>query len=244
MAPAFSCVGPVARCIICVFILHAKCLDKGIMWFFWSPWFPVTLIWSGLHRMIMRVVAFNGSPRKGGNTEFLLDRVLGVLKEEGIRTEMVQVGGEKVHGCTACGKCFVNQDQRCVFDDDIINECIKKMVGADGILIGSPTYFADVSTETKALIDRAGFVAMANGGLFSRKVGAAVVAARRAGGIHVFDTINHFFGISGMYTVGSIYWNIGLGMNPGDVKNDTEGVRTMQALGENMAWILKKIESG
>lgn len=244
MAPAFSCVGPVARCIICVFILHAKCLDKGIMWFFWSPCVPVTLIWSGLHRMIMRVVAFNGSPRKGGNTEFLLDRVLGVLKEEGIRTEMVQVGGEKVHGCTACGKCFVNQDQRCVFDDDIINECIKKMVAADGILIGSPTYFADVSTETKALIDRAGFVAMANGGLFARKVGAAVVAARRAGGIHAFDTINHFFGISGMYTVGSIYWNIGLGMNPGDVENDGEGIRTMQALGENMAWILKKIASG
>ncbi len=192
----------------------------------------------------MRVVAFNGSPRKGGNTGFLLREVLGVLKENGIRTELVQVGGKKVHGCTACGKCFTNQDGRCIYDDDIINRCIAKMVAADGILIGSPTYFADVSTETKALIDRAGFVVMANGGLLSRKAGAAVVAARRAGAVHVFDSINHFFGISGMYTVGSSYWNIGIGMNPGDVEKDREGIETMRTLGENMAWILKKMDSG
>ncbi|MCQ8894192.1 MAG: flavodoxin family protein [Methanolinea sp.] len=189
----------------------------------------------------MRVVAFNGSPRKGGNTERLLKRVLSVLDGEGLRTELVQVGGEKVHGCTACGKCFANQDGRCVFDDDIINECIAQMAAADGIVIGSPTYFADVSPETKALIDRAGFVAMANGRMFSRKVGAAVVAVRRAGGIHAFDTINHFFGISNMYTVGSIYWNIGVGLNPGDVDRDEEGIKTMEALGRNMAWIIKKI---
>lgn len=192
----------------------------------------------------MKVVAFNGSPRKGGNTEHLIRHVLAVLKEEGIRTEFVQVGGKKVHGCIACGKCFVNQDCRCVFGDDIINKCIGKMVAADGIILGSPTYFADVSTETKALIDRAGFVVMANGGLLSRKVGAAVVAARRAGAVHAFDSINHFFGISNMYTVGSSYWNLGLGMNPGDVEKDEEGIKTMRDLGANMAWILKKIESG
>ncbi|HRS93619.1 MAG TPA: flavodoxin family protein [Methanolinea sp.] len=191
----------------------------------------------------MRVVAFNGSPRKGGNTERLLKRVLSVLDGEGIQTELVHIGGEKVHGCTACGKCFANQDGRCVFDDDIINECIGKMAAADGILIGSPTYFADVSPETKALIDRAGFVAMANGRMFSRKVGAAVVAVRRAGGIHVFDTINHFFGISNMFTVGSIYWNIGFGLNPGDVEQDDEGMMTMEALGRNMAWIIRKIKA-
>ncbi|MDD1716005.1 MAG: flavodoxin family protein [Methanolinea sp.] len=190
----------------------------------------------------MKVVAFNGSPRKGGNTEHLIRHVLSVLKEEGIRTELVQVGGKKVHGCIACGKCFVNQDGKCVFDDDIINKCIGKMVAADGILIGSPTYFADVSTETKALIDRAGFVVMANGGLLSRKMGAAVVAARRAGAVHVFDSINHFFGISNMYTVGSSYWNLGIGMNPGDVEKDEEGIQTMRNLGANMAWILKKLE--
>ncbi len=191
----------------------------------------------------MRVVAFNGSPRNGGNTERLLKRVLSVLDGEGIQTELVHIGGEKVHGCTACGKCFANQDGRCVFDDDIINECIGKMAAADGILIGSPTYFADVSPETKALIDRAGFVAMANGRMFSRKVGAAVVAVRRAGGIHVFDTINHFFGISNMFTVGSIYWNIGFGLNPGDVEQDDEGMMTMEALGRNMAWIIRKIKA-
>lgn len=192
----------------------------------------------------MKVVAFNGSPRKGGNTEHLIRHVLAVLKEEGIRTELVQVGGKKVHGCIACGKCFVNQDGKCVFDDDIINKCIGKMVAADGIIIGSPTYFADVSTETKALIDRAGFVVMANGGLLSRKMGAAVVAARRAGAVHVFDSINHFFGISNMYTVGSSYWNLGIGMNPGDVEKDEEGIQTMKNLGANMAWILNMLEKG
>jgi multimeric flavodoxin WrbA len=190
----------------------------------------------------MEVVAFNGSPRKGGNTEHLLRRVLATIRDEGISTELVHIGGKKVHGCTACGKCFQSQDRRCVIDNDFVNGCIEKMAAADGILIGSPTYFADVSTETKALIDRAGFVGMANGGLYARKVGAAVIAVRRAGGIHVFDTINHFFGISNMYTVGSSYWNLGLGLNPGEVEQDDEGMATMENLGRNMAWILKKIQ--
>jgi multimeric flavodoxin WrbA len=188
----------------------------------------------------MKVVAFNGSPRKGGNTEHLLQHVLSVLSGEGISTELVQVGGMRLHGCTACGQCFENQDRQCVIDD-MVNDCIEKMAGADGILLGSPTYFADVSSETKALIDRAGFVGMANGGLYTRKVGAAVVAVRRAGGIHAFDTINHFFGISGMYTVGSTYWNLGIGLHPGEVEQDGEGIGTMRNLGANMAWILKKI---
>ncbi|HUU75343.1 MAG TPA: flavodoxin family protein [Methanoregulaceae archaeon] len=189
----------------------------------------------------MKVVAFCGSPRIGGNTESLLNTVLAELEKEGIDTELVHIGGKKVHGCTACLKCFENQDGRCVIDDDFVNDCILKMVDADGIIIGSPTYFADVSTETKALIDRAGFVAMVNGGLLARKPGAAVVAVRRAGGIHVYDTINHFFGISGMYTVGSTYWNLGVGFNPGDVLQDEEGMATMRNLAANMAWLLKKI---
>jgi multimeric flavodoxin WrbA len=191
----------------------------------------------------MKVVAFNGSPRKGGNTEHLLRHVLSAIKAEGIRTELVQIGGKKVHGCTACGKCFEAKDKKCVIDNDFVNGCIEKMVAAEGILIGSPTYFADVSTETKALIDRAGFVGIANGGLYARKVGAAVVAVRRAGGIHVFDTINHFFGISNMYTVGSSYWNLGVALNPGEVEHDEEGIATMENLGRNMAWILKKIHN-
>jgi multimeric flavodoxin WrbA len=189
----------------------------------------------------MKVVAFNGSPRAGGNTERLLREVLGVLEAEGIETELVRIAGKKVHGCTACLKCYENRDGRCVFDDDGINECIAKMAEADGIIIGSPTYFADVSTETKALIDRAGFVAIANDGMFSRKVGAAVVAVRRAGAIHAYDSINHLFGISNMVTVGSSYWNIGVGLDPGDVSADGEGLETMRTLGRNMAWLLGKI---
>ena len=189
----------------------------------------------------MKVVAFNGSPKKDGNTAILLQKVLSELEREGVETEIIHIGGQKVHGCTACMKCMENQDRKCVFDDDFVNNCIRKMEEADGIIIGSPTYFADVSTEVKALIDRAGFVGMVNGGMFSRKIGAAVIAVRRSGGIHAYDTINHFFGISSMITIGSSNWNLGLGLEPGDVENDVEGMQTMQNLGINMAWILKKI---
>lgn len=190
---------------------------------------------------IMKVVLFNGSPRKEGNTFHLLSQVSAELEAEGIETEIIHIGGKPVHGCTACMKCFENQNSRCVIDNDQINDCIEKMKNADGIIIGSPTYFADVSTEVKALIDRAGLVSMANDSLLSRKIGAAVVAVRRGGAIHAFDTINHFFGISNMFTAGSSYWNMGLGMQPGDVKQDSEGIATMQNLGKNVAWILKKI---
>ncbi|UUX93801.1 flavodoxin family protein [Methanoplanus endosymbiosus] len=191
----------------------------------------------------MKVVMFNGSPRKKGNTGILLKEVEKTLNDEGIETEIVQIAGKKFHGCTACMKCFENQDCKCVFDDDFINNCIEKMADADGIIIGSPTYFADVSAETKALIDRAGFVGTANGGLFRRKAGAAVVAVRRAGAVHAYDTINHFFGISSMFTVGSSYWNLGIGLDEGDVLKDEEGLLTMQELGKNMAWLLRKINS-
>ncbi|QYZ78985.1 flavodoxin family protein [Methanofollis formosanus] len=192
----------------------------------------------------MKVVAFNGSPRKDGNTARLLREVLLELEKEGIETELVHIGGKPVHGCTACMKCFEKKDGRCVIDNDVVNECIAKMAAADGIIIGSPTFFADVSPETKALIDRAGFVSIANGGLFTRKPGAAVVAVRRAGGIHAFDTINHLFGISNMITVGSSYWNLGIGLGPGEVEEDAEGLETMQNLGQNMAWLLKKVHAG
>ena len=123
----------------------------------------------------------------------------------------------------------------------IVNECIEKMLEADGIILASPTYFADLTPELKALIDRAGFVAKANSEMFRRKVGAAVVAVRRAGSIHVFDSINHFFTISQMIIPGSSYWNMGMGLAEGDVEKDEEGIRTMQILGQNMAWLLKKL---
>jgi multimeric flavodoxin WrbA len=191
----------------------------------------------------MKVIAFNGSARKDGNTSILINRVLDELKNEGIETELYSLAGKKIHGCIACYKCFKNKDQRCSVKDDVINECIEKILEAQGVLLGSPTYFSDVSTEMKALIDRCGLVAKANQDMFKRKVGAAVVAVRRAGSVHVFDSMNHFFFISQMMVPGSNYWNLGIGLNKGDVENDAEGLETMRVLGENMAWLLKKIHA-
>jgi len=190
----------------------------------------------------MKVVAFNGSARKEGNTAILINTVFKELKKEGIKTELVTLAGKKIRGCTACGKCFENQDKRCAVKGDILNDCIEKMLESDGIIFGSPTYFADVSPEIKALIDRSGFVAKANQDMFRRKVGAGVIAVRRAGAIHAFDTINHFFFINQMVVPGSSYWNVGIGLAPGDVKDDEEGMLTMKTLGINMAWLMKKIQ--
>lgn len=189
----------------------------------------------------MKVVAFNGSPRKGGNTEILIRMVFAELEKEGIETELVQLGGRKIRGCQACYRCVEKMNKRCAMEDDIANQCIEKMLEADGIILGSPTYHADVTAELKALIDRSGLVSGANGGMFKRKVGAAVVAVRRAGAIHVFNTINIFFTISQMIVPGSCYWNLGIGRNIGEVEEDEEGINIMQVLGQNMAWLLKKI---
>jgi len=188
----------------------------------------------------MKVIAFNGSARKNGNTAILIREVFSELQEEDISTEMIQLAGKTIHGCIACGKCFDNQNRRCAIDNDVANECIEKMLESDGIILGSPTYFTDVTTEMKALIDRAGYVARANPDMFKRKIGAAVVAVRRAGSIHTFDTLNHFFLISQMIVPGSSYWNIGIGRAIGDVEQDEEGLETMRTLGRNMAWLLKK----
>jgi len=189
----------------------------------------------------MKVVAFNGSARKEGNTALLINYVLDELGKEGIETEVYHLAGRRIQGCRACLKCFKNKDQRCAVKKDVLNECIEKMLEADGIILGSPTYFTDVSAEMKALIDRAGFVAKANGDMLRLKVGAAVVAVRRAGSIHVFDTINHFFLISQMIIPGSRYWNMGIGLAPGDVEKDEEGKLIMKTLGQNMAWLLKRL---
>jgi len=189
----------------------------------------------------MKVVAFNGSPRKDGNTFRLLQHVFTALKKEAIEVELVQLGGNLVHGCKACYQCFKNMDGLCVQGGDVINDCISRMRQADGIILASPTYFADITPELKALIDRAGLVAGANDNFLKRKVGAAVVAVRRGGAIHAFDSINHFFMIRQMVVPGSCYWNMGIGRDKGEVENDEEGVRTMTVLGENMAWLLKKL---
>ena len=190
----------------------------------------------------MKVIAFNGSPRKTGNTSVLIRTVLDELEKAGIETETIQLGGQPLQGCMACMKCLKEKNQRCANDNDPMNEYIAKMIEADGIILGSPTYFASVSTEIKALIDRAGFVSRVNGSLFKRKVGAAVVAMRRAGSINAFDTMNHLFTISEMIIPSASYWNMGVGLKPGEVKDDQEGMATMRNLGENMAWLLKKIQ--
>ena len=189
----------------------------------------------------MKVIAFNGSGRVNGNTAILLKTVLDELSQEGIETEFLQLGGKTLQGCIACYKCFQNKDKKCSVDTDKLNEYLSKMIESDGILLGSPVYFTDVTAGIKALIDRSGLVSTANGGLFKRKVGAAVVAVRRAGAVRTFDTLNHMFLYHQMIIPGSTYWNVGIGLNPGEVKDDEEGIQTMKNLGKNMAWLLKKI---
>jgi multimeric flavodoxin WrbA len=189
----------------------------------------------------MKAIAFNGSPRQGGNTEYLLKKVLEPIKEAGIETELVQVGGKPLRGCIACYKCRERKDSKCAIDTDIVNECIGKMIKADAIILGSPTYFADMTSEMKALIDRSGFVAMANGRLFSRKIGAAIVVNRRGGATSAFDSINHLFLISKMIVPGSTYWNFGVGGNKGEVENDAEALANMKDLGETITWLVQKL---
>ena len=189
----------------------------------------------------MKVVAFNGSPRKKGNTSILINLVLEQLKQEGIETEFVQLAGKKIKGCIACFKCFQNKDKKCSVKNDGLNECLEKMIDADGIILGSPTYYSNLTSEMKALIDRTGLVATANDFMLQRKVGAAVVAARRAGSVCTFDALNKLFLYSQMVVPGSCYWNMAIGLNPGDVEKDDEGVNIMKVLGQNMAWLLKKL---
>jgi multimeric flavodoxin WrbA len=189
----------------------------------------------------MKVVAVSGSARTGGNTAQLIEAVFAPLREAAIECELIELAGKNVRGCTACRKCWDEKDRTCHGRKDYLLEVMPKLWEADGIVLGSPTYFADLSTEMKALIDRAGYVSMANGGLLRRKVGAGVVAVRRAGGIHVFDSINHLFTISQMVIVGSTYWNLGYGREKGEVMEDAEALRTMANLGENMAWVLEKL---
>jgi multimeric flavodoxin WrbA len=191
----------------------------------------------------MNVVAFNTSVRKDGNTAILIKQVFKELESLNIKTELIQLAGKKISGCIACGQCFVNKDNKCALTDDLVNEYVAKMIQADGIIIGSPTYFADCTAGAKALIERTGMVGRANNNLFKRKVGAAVVAVRRAGAIHAFDSINHFFSIGEMIIVGASYWNMGIGREIGEVTNDQEGLNTMSVLGKNMGWLIKKINT-
>ena len=189
----------------------------------------------------MYAVAINGSPRKGGNTEILLKEVIGELQAAGWETEFVKVGGTAIRGCIACQKCFENQDNECSVKKDIFNDVFSKMLKADAMILGSPTYFAAVSADLKALVERAGYVAYANDHAFSGKIGAAVVAVRRGGATHAYDTINHMFQMSRMILPGSTYWNIGYGLDKGDVLEDEEGLANMRHLGKCIGWLGKSI---
>jgi multimeric flavodoxin WrbA len=189
----------------------------------------------------LKVVAFNGSPQRQGNTSIMIGRVFEELEKQGIETELMQIGGRPVRGCVNCEICVKKQNLRCVVDD-WVNDAIEKMIRADGIIIGSPAYFGDLTPETKALMDRAGRVTRVGGKVhLARKVGAALSAARRAAAMTTIDSIQRFFTINEMVLVSSCYWNVAYGLEPGDVTSDEEGMMVMQRLGENMAWVLKKL---
>ena len=189
----------------------------------------------------MKVIALNASARKDGNTAILLNTVLDELKNEGIKTDMIQLAGKTLRGCTACNKCMKTLDKRCAVKKDILNDIIDQMLSADGILLGSPTYFSDVTANMRAFIERSGRVSRANDYMLKRKVGAGVVAVRRAGAIPAFTGMFLYLHYMQMVIPGSSYWNVGIGRDIGDVLKDEEGLQTMKTLGQNMAWLLKKV---
>jgi len=193
--------------------------------------------------MALKVLGINGSSRKDGNTAILLGHLFEELNKEGIETELVQLAGHTIRGCTACNSCQKTKNNRCGLPNDPVNDIIAKMIEADGIVLGSPVYFSDVTSELKALIDRTGRVSGANGRLFRRKVGSGVLAVRRGGAIHALDSITHYLHLTQMIVPGASYWNFGVGREIGDVENDEEGLRNMQSLGENIAWLLKKLNA-
>ncbi len=191
----------------------------------------------------MKVTAFNGSPRKKGNTFIAINTVFDELDKEGIKTELVHVGGKLTKGCTDCGKCKKNKNGYCIIEDDIFNDCLKKMYGSEGVIIASPVYFGSVTPETKALIDRAGYCARSNDYLLKRKVGAAIVCLRRGGDVDAFNQINNLFFLNQMIIPCSVYWNMGLGRKIGEIKADKEGLENYRILGQNIAWTLKKLNA-
>jgi multimeric flavodoxin WrbA len=190
----------------------------------------------------MKVIGINGSPRKAGNTEYIIKVVFERLEAAGIETEMVQIGGDIVRGCTACGSCGRRKDGRCIIAEDGLNELMAKLAESDGVILGSPTYFSDITPEMKAFMDRAGMVSNANGGYLRRKAGAAVTAVRRGGAAHSLDSMNHWLHYQQTYMVGSSYWNMVYCRDIGEAQNDEEGMRTMRTLGDNMAYLLQRLK--
>ena len=190
----------------------------------------------------MKVVAINGSPHKEGNTGHALRIVGERLEKQGIGFEIMQIGDKAIRGCTACGTCAKNRDEKCSLSSDYVNECIKAMKEADGFILGSPVYYSGVAGTMKSFLDRAFYVSGSNGGMFRHKVGAAVTAVRRSGGSVALDGLNHYLMYSEMIVASANYWNITHGSSPGQVLQDSEGVQILEVLGDNMAWLLKMRE--
>jgi multimeric flavodoxin WrbA len=186
----------------------------------------------------MKVIGFNGSPRKDGNTTMLMSYLLAEVEKEGIETELIQLSAKVIHGCIACYRCVENLDQRCAVTNDAANEYIEKMTMAQGIVLGSPSYFQDVTAEMKALIDRAGFVGLANGRMYKDKIGAALSCFRRSGGMHTIETMNHFFFSNELIIAGRA---MSVAREKGEVGKDEEGIQAAQALGQKIAWMVKRL---
>lgn len=189
----------------------------------------------------MKVIAINGSPRKGGNTEQMLNMVLEPVIKAGIETKIIQIGGTDIHGCRGCWACTKLKNGKCAFNDDILNNILEDVFSADALILGTPSYFADMTPELKAFIDRTGVVAGSIGNPFKHKIGAAVVAQRRGGGPAIQASIHHMFLMREMIIPGSLYWNFGFGCNKGDIQTDEEARANMINLGENIVWLLEKI---
>lgn len=187
----------------------------------------------------MKVLGINGSARRDGNTALMINKAFEELNALGIETELVQLGGGAIQPCKACWAC--GGENNCVHKADNFRELFDKMKSADGIILGSPVYCANVSANMQALLERAAVVADMNPGLFKHKIGAAVAAARRGGALNTVDALNHFFLVQDMYVVGSSYWGMAYGRMPGEVDRDSEGMETMISLGRNMAHLLKAL---
>jgi len=191
----------------------------------------------------MKVLGISGSPREGGNTETLVRTALEVLAAEGIETDFLSLAGRPIKGCIACGGCAKAEEIRCVQEDPAFEGVIERFIAADGVLIGSPVYFGSATPETMALLDRVGYVSRSNNNsVLRRKVGAAIVVARRAGQNFTFAQLNYFFLVSEMIVPGSTYWNIAFGRQKGEVTGDAEGIETVKTLAGNMAWLRKRLQ--
>jgi len=189
----------------------------------------------------MKVLGISGSPRRGGNTDFLIQLALGVLAEKGFQTEFLSLADRPIKPCVACRGCATAEGLRCVQEDPAFEGMIGKFQSADGILVGSPVYFGSATPQTMALLDRVGYVARCKENFLRRKVGAAIAVARRAGHNFTFAQLNYFFLINEMIVPGSTYWNVAFGLHKGHVQEDAEGLSTIRNLAENMAWLLERI---